>query len=172
MNKKKPEINIILKNLKVNAVEHSSGIFIGTNKAVGWSAHSKSNFGLGTVIDSNTQNNINTVFDNDVVDSPIDDRDCIVSNTNFNNRNSNKSPAQEICFDRIDVNVIDTNSTISLGQNSQPAWDSHTKDNLGSGAFHGNNLVTGNVSTIFDNDIIDSPINDQDFKPSYVQKKV
>jgi hypothetical protein len=76
--KKQTNINALISFDKLTAgtIQSSSGIFNGKNIQFGWSAHSKTNNGFGTVSgNSNTfHNNINVVFDNDQLDTPIDDR--------------------------------------------------------------------------------------------------
>ncbi|MFD0697858.1 spore germination protein [Paenibacillus sp. GCM10027628] len=71
-----------------------------------------------------------------------------------------------IVFNMINVNSINTNATIGIGENAQSSWDSHSKNNYGNGQFIGNTISTNVVNFINDNDIIDAPINDQDFKPA------
>lgn len=81
--KKKPKQSAMISfdQLTAGTIQSSSGIFNGKNIQFGWSAHSKTNNGFGTVGgNSNTlRNNINVVFDNDQLDTPIDDRDIMWS---------------------------------------------------------------------------------------------
>lgn len=67
--------------LKVGTVSSSSGIFNGKNIQFGWSSHSKSNTGFGSLSghDNKVNKNTNVVFDNDQLDTPIDDRDTMWS---------------------------------------------------------------------------------------------
>ncbi|NRF90486.1 spore germination protein [Paenibacillus frigoriresistens] len=71
-----------------------------------------------------------------------------------------------IVFNMINVNSINTNATIGIGENAQSSWDSHSKNNYGTGQWIGNTVSANIVNFIFDNDFIDAPINDQDFKPA------
>jgi hypothetical protein len=86
-----------------------------------------------------------------------------------------------IIFNKIDVNTIDTASGIFIGtnhahgwsshnknnnENVQNGWDTHSKNNFGQGTVYGNTISSNNINSISDNDIIDTPINDQDYKPS------
>jgi|LSQX01.3.fsa_nt_gb hypothetical protein len=169
MQAKKDDININFGALTIYHLRSSCGVFMGTNNATSWSAHTKSNSGLGSVSDGIVSNNINIVFDNDVIDSPIDDRDIVISNTTCSDKKSGGLTA--INFDSIDAITVTSNSSISIGENRQDGWDSHSKMNFGNGSFVGSTLAEGNVSLLVDNDLIDSPINDQDFKPSVIQKK-
>lgn len=64
----------------VNAMETNSGIFVGTNNQYAWNAHSKTNASISSISgDGNEfQNTCNVIFDDDAVDTPIDDRDLTV----------------------------------------------------------------------------------------------
>lgn len=70
-----------------------------------------------------------------------------------------------IVFNMININNQNTNATIGIGENAQSSWDSHSKNNYGTGEFIGNSISANIINFIFDNDFIDAPINDQDFKP-------
>lgn len=169
MQAEKDDIKINFGTLTVYNLKSSCGVFMGTNCATGWSAHSKSNSGMGSATDCIVSNNINIVFDNDVIDSPIDDRDLIINNTACSGQNSAGTTA--INFDSIDAIAVTGNSSIAIGENSQNGCDSHNKTNSGNGSFVGSTLAQGNINLLVDNDLIDSPINDQDFKPNVIQKK-
>lgn len=77
----KSEAMISFDKLSVGTVSSSSGVFNGKNIQFGWSSHSKTNTGFGTLGGSSNRvnRNINVVFDNDQVDTPIDDRDTMWS---------------------------------------------------------------------------------------------
>ncbi|MDD4570540.1 MAG: hypothetical protein PHE70_10510 [Tepidanaerobacteraceae bacterium] len=167
MHDKKNDILINFEGLTVTSVGPSSGIFIGKNRAIGWSAHSKSNVGLGSA-SGEVSHNINIVYDNDLIDSPIDDRDLIVDNDVCLTPQVNEST--DINFDDVNVNSLTDNAIISVGKNKQSGWDAHGKANTGIGPYFGNSFTSGNVSVIADDDVVDSPINDQDFKPNISQR--
>lgn len=78
---KKSNAMISFDTLKVGTVSSSSGIFNGKNIQFGWSSHSKSNTGFGSLggSDNKVNKNTNVVFDNDQLDTPIDDRDTMWS---------------------------------------------------------------------------------------------
>lgn len=65
----------------VNSIGTSAGVFIGTNLQYGWSSHNKSNSSISDI--SGTGNtftrNVNVICDNDLIDTPIDDRDVFLS---------------------------------------------------------------------------------------------
>ncbi|MFD0697859.1 hypothetical protein ACFQZT_27680 [Paenibacillus sp. GCM10027628] len=67
-------------SIHVNSISDASGIFIGTNLQVYWSTSGKTNNGLGEVSGENNVllNNINTVYDNDVIDAPYTKGDFII----------------------------------------------------------------------------------------------
>ncbi|MCY9659435.1 spore germination protein [Paenibacillus chondroitinus] len=71
-----------------------------------------------------------------------------------------------IVFNMINVNSQHRNASIGIGENAQSSWDSHSKNNFGSGEWIGYSITTNVFNVINDNDFIDSPINDQDFKPA------
>lgn len=48
MDNKMDDTVINFQSLTVSSIGPSSGIFIGKNNAIGWSAHGKSNQGLGS----------------------------------------------------------------------------------------------------------------------------
>ncbi|MFD1737318.1 hypothetical protein ACFSCX_12210 [Bacillus salitolerans] len=74
--------------------------------------------------------------------------------------------AISINFVSIIVNSQNQNTTISVGENSQPGWDTQTKSNNGNGQYYGNSLSPFNVANINDNDVVDMPVSDNDFTPS------
>ncbi|PYI55453.1 hypothetical protein [Paenibacillus flagellatus] len=65
----------------VNSIGTNAGIFVGTNLQYGWSSHSKTNASITDVTgDGNeVRGNVNVIYDNDLIDTPIDDRDVILS---------------------------------------------------------------------------------------------
>ncbi|MDF2721249.1 MAG: hypothetical protein K0Q59_924 [Paenibacillus sp.] len=65
----------------VNAMETNSGIFVGTNLQYGWSSHSKTNAVFSGISGEGNEvnRNINVIYDDDLIDTPIDDRDVILS---------------------------------------------------------------------------------------------
>jgi hypothetical protein len=67
-------------SIHVNAISDASGIFIGTNTQIYWSQNGKENSGLGSVSGecNEVRNNINTVYDNDVIDAPYTKGDFII----------------------------------------------------------------------------------------------
>ncbi|GGH88160.1 hypothetical protein JOD43_000631 [Pullulanibacillus pueri] len=72
--------------------------------------------------------------------------------------------AVNINFAAINVNAINRDSSVSIGENNQPGWSSHSKNNYGDGLLFGINLIN-QMNNIMDNDVIDAPINDQDGIP-------
>ena len=160
---KENQIVISFAGLTVTSIGPSSGVFIGKNNAIGWSAHGKSNAGLGSV-SGKVLHNINVVYDNALIDSPIDDRDLIVDNDVCFTPQMNEPT--DISFDDVNVTSLADNAIISVGKNKQSGWDAHGKANTGIGPYFGNSFTSGNISVITDDDMVDSPINDQDFKPN------
>ncbi len=112
--------------------------------------------------------NINLVYDNDLVDSPIDDRDFIVDNDMCFSPKVKETT--NISFDQVNVTSLSSNAAVSVGNNKQSGWDAHGKSNTGIGLYYDDSLTCNNISVIDDADIIDSPVNDQDFKPSVITR--
>jgi hypothetical protein len=76
-------VNISFGSINVNAQETNATVSVGETSQVGWSAHSKNNFGTGMLFGiNNSANIINNILDNDAVDSPIMDNDGMQPNQN------------------------------------------------------------------------------------------
>jgi hypothetical protein len=58
----------------------------------------------------------------------------------------------------INVNAMNRGSSIAVGEISQPGWTQNGKTNMGNSQMLGSNIQTGVVSTLFDNDVLDNPI--------------
>jgi len=71
-----------------------------------------------------------------------------------------------IIFNSINVNTQDTDAAISIGENQQTDWDAHAKNNFGNGMFFGWNITLNSLNYIFDPDVSDTPIIDNDVVPS------
>lgn len=65
----------------VNTIEVNSGIFVGTNLQYSWSSHNKVNASFAAVSGERNEvaRNVNIIYDNDMIDTPIDDRDVILN---------------------------------------------------------------------------------------------
>ena len=167
MQNKAEDIVVKFEKLAVSSIGSSSGIFIGKNNAIGWSAHGKSNQGLGYA-NGKVINSVNLVYDNDFVDSPIDDRDLIVDSEMY--LSAKIEDDERIKFDEINVTSLSGNAAISVGKNRQSGWDAHSKANTGIGQHYDDSITCNNLSVIDDADLIDSPINDQDVKASICKR--
>jgi hypothetical protein len=152
MKYKKIRNRISINKIDVTNIDTASGIFVGTNYSNNWSSHRKNNYGFGSVSNSNIYQNSSYVVDNDIVDTPINQNTVNVIERG-KNINNNKVEVLEI-----KINVIDTNSALSLGENELNGWSSHGKRNGGQGRFIGEFQNTQNSGVIFDQDIIDTPI--------------
>lgn len=71
-----------------------------------------------------------------------------------------------INFAAINVNAMNRDATIAIGENNQAGWSAHNKSNFGNGLFFGINFTANQLNNILDNDVVDSPINDMDGIPS------
>lgn len=80
--------------------------------------------------------------------------------------------AVPIVFNSINVNALNINASISVGQNTQTNWDSHQKRNIGNGLFFGINYSLNTFNYIFDPDGFDALINDPDIVSSGQNQQV
>ena len=71
-----------------------------------------------------------------------------------------------IVFNSIIVTGQETNGTVSIGENQQDGWSAHAKQNVGAGMFFGINNTPFPVTYIFDSDMIDAPMSDNDLIPA------
>ncbi|MDC3413713.1 hypothetical protein NC797_13780 [Aquibacillus sp. 3ASR75-11] len=74
--------------------------------------------------------------------------------------------AVPIVFGSINVNAQDTNATVSIGQNTQSGWNAHSKNNFGYGMLFGWNVATNSLNYVFDPDVTDTAINDNENNPT------
>ncbi|MBU9712325.1 hypothetical protein [Evansella tamaricis] len=70
-------------------------------------------------------------------------------------------------FIGINVNNMNNNCGVFVGANNHVGWDAHAKFSMGNGMFIGMNSTIYNSNVVIDQDIIDAPIFDQDFKPGF-----
>jgi hypothetical protein len=74
--------------------------------------------------------------------------------------------ADGIFFNSININTQESNGLIQIGENSATGWDTHNKNQLINGfiftAFGAVNLIPNNYNLLLDNDVVDTPIFDQD----------
>ncbi|RLL41776.1 hypothetical protein D8M04_17055 [Oceanobacillus piezotolerans] len=66
----------------------------------------------------------------------------------------------------ININSINTNAVVTVGENQLPAWAAHRKVNNGIGFFAGNVLNAGNFASTVDPDGVDGMMNNQNISPS------
>jgi hypothetical protein len=58
----------------------------------------------------------------------------------------------------INVNSLNRGSAIAVGEISQPGWTQNGKSNFGNGQVIGANFQAGFIANVFDNDVLDNPI--------------
>jgi hypothetical protein len=75
----KTNFMIAFDRIMVNAMETNSGIFVGTNLQYGWSSHNKTNASISGISGDGNElkANVNVIYDNDAIDTSIDDRDIL-----------------------------------------------------------------------------------------------
>jgi len=144
-------------NININRLDEAAGVFIGNNKANFWRSSSKDNEGFGSANGCRISNTLNMVIDNDEVDSVI--YDIQYQNDNIE-CHSDESSNQLINFQTLNVNALNSNSAITMGENKLNHWRTHHKENKGFGNGIGINAFSRNVNTVEDQDFIDTPIND------------
>ncbi|MDQ0188825.1 hypothetical protein JI721_12500 [Alicyclobacillus cycloheptanicus] len=148
----------------VGTIAENSGVYIADRNVVfGISSHSKSNNGFGRVDSHNLlYRNVNIVYDSDLIDTPIDDRDVKIYQ---NQTSASGSRETHVGFDSVNVATITNNSGIYVGDMKITGFDAHSKTNNGLGAISGNrNGEMKNLNYVYDSDVIDAPIHDQDIK--------
>lgn len=74
--------------------------------------------------------------------------------------------AISIVFNSINTNTLHRNGSVAVGENVQSGWSSHQKQDIAQFGGYGINFVTTSVNTVIDNDVIDTPINDNDITTS------
>jgi|GEM_PF-2318498 len=150
-------------NISVGNISGNSGIYLGGRIAIsGFSAHSKTNNGFGDAGNANTfYHNLSYVYDSDVIDTPIDDRDVHI----LQQSPQAMQGVTNVGVGQLMVNTMQQNSGSFLGTTTITGMDSHEKENFGSGQVYGDwNVLYGNINTTYDSDAIDGVMNDQDNK--------
>lgn len=74
-----------------------------------------------------------------------------------------------IIFNCIAANSLRTNAGIFVGDNAASSWDTNNKNQQSIGTVNGaGNLFTANLNLMNDNDVLDTPIidNDVDISPT------
>jgi hypothetical protein len=148
---------VIFNKLIVTNIEDTSGIFIGTNQAIGWSSYSKSNQGFGSLTDATLSNSISVVRDPDLIDASVHD-------ARFISLAETGNAAQQcvIDFQSVNVNTVVNNSAVDLGDIKQLGWRSARKVNYGEGKIFGHNRTSQTVSIVFDEDAVDASFQTQE----------
>jgi hypothetical protein len=142
---------VIFNKLVVGSMEDTSGVFIGTNQALGWSSFSKSNQGFGSLKDATLTHSLNVVQDSDVVDAKMEETRTISL--------SEMTHAGQQCaidFQSIHANSLNNGSAIDLGDIKQLGWRSTRKVNMGSGKSYGTNRISHMFNSTVDNDVSDA----------------
>ncbi|GGJ10650.1 hypothetical protein GCM10010885_19830 [Alicyclobacillus cellulosilyticus] len=155
-------------SIQVQNMQSCSGVLVGGQNIVyGWSAHSKSNAGFGTLESSNLVYKLLTlVSDPDTLDTPIDDRDVHVFTKVYRS-----PPVTHIGLHALNVNMMQQNAGVFVGDADINGWDQHQKTNKGHGDTYGHhNGQVRNVQVNFDPDVVDTPVADQDMKAGVFQR--
>lgn len=74
--------------------------------------------------------------------------------------------AFSVNFVAINVYTINRDATVSVGEVNQPGWNANGKSMFGNAQVFGISLNANIFNNFMDQDIIDSPISDQDLIPS------
>ena len=144
---------VIFHSLTVNSIEDSSGIFIGTNHALGWSSYAKTNQGFGVLSDASLSHSVSVVHDPDIVDAGIRDvRSIHLSET------PNQAQQSIVNFGSIHANTLTNGSAIDLGDNKQLGWRTSRKNNYGSSKVLGRSMMKQVAGFAVDNDTVDAPV--------------
>jgi hypothetical protein len=144
--------NLILNGITVNSIDTASGIFVGINTVNNWSSHRKNNQGFGILNNSFVSNNFSLVIDNDIIDTPVESNPVTYMD--------GIQQVNNIDVKEINVNSLDTNAAVSVGDNISNGWGAHGKRNQGIGRSVGTSQLQSNTNIVIDNDVVDSPIVD------------
>lgn len=153
MVRKRMKTRVMVNQISVNSIDTASGIFVGTNYANNWSSHRKSNYGFGSLSHSQASNNYSQVIDNDLVDTPINSQSYLLMDQQMSGNNNNQLDIGEI-----NINVLDSNAALTIGDNSLNGWSSHSKRNAGQGKLIGAINNTDNKNSVTDSDLVDTTI--------------
>lgn len=151
------QYQFILNKINITSIMTNSGLFIGRNYPSNWHVQTKVNNGFGSG-EGIMLGNTNIVIDNDVLDTPVDDRDILLSSQGQQPNADTESQLTMIHFKEVHVNTLERNSTIAIGENEQLNWTSNNKSNYGNGMLAGENTVGRNLHIIQDNDAVDAPV--------------
>lgn len=77
-----------------------------------------------------------------------------------------------IFFNSINVNGQYTNSTVSIGENSQSGWSAPSKNNFAVGPQFGQNIVPTPFNFINDSDLSDAPMYDPVWTPVFENQQI
>lgn len=69
-----------------------------------------------------------------------------------------RNQTEAVCFNNININAVETNAGVFIGNNYQYFWASHSKRNEGFGDAQGKNIVVRPFNILIDNDLIDQTL--------------
>lgn len=146
--------------IQINNMDNSTFSAGGLNVANGWSSHSKENSVIKVNAHGvNLYKNVSIIYDSDVMDTYIDDRDLKITNGGTNSGYTN------IDLEKVDVLNMYNNSGLFVGNSLINGMDSHEKENNAIGPIKGHeNQSFYNTNIMDDRDVLDTPIYDNDFK--------
>lgn len=142
---------IQLHKIDVEYLNQQSGIFIGTNIVSDWSCTTKTNIGFANVTDAIIVGCTSVVMDDDFVDLLSKN----VHKRTFRKARKGQEFITNIFMPKIDVHALNA-STIAVGLNEQDQWFSQSKQNMGNGVMAGRSILTQNIHTVRDQDILDT----------------
>lgn len=150
-----------LNNITVNIITNTAGVFVGPNNQWGWSSHYKET-DIITVRGNNNRArfNHNTIYDNDISDTHIDDKDIMFNQTSYNGETI-------LDLNSININNVNDNSGTFAGENNQFGWGAHSKTSSVNAIRGINNYSSSYYNVIDDRDLIDAFINDPDINNNY-----
>lgn len=138
-------------DLNIQSIEGTSGLFIGQTVANNWQSKSKTNQAFGSITQALGKGLIGIIQDNDQFDMiNHDNKATLISRSGFNNFKD-----VVIRVNGVNLNVMETNAAISIGENQQNQWETKGKHNFGTGRMIGKNGLKQIVNTIDDRDGFD-----------------
>lgn len=151
-------MNFLWKNLNIEHVEQSSGVFTGTNVQSKWISIKKTNQGFGQPASSTFINTKTYIDDHDLYDlyhnvSPAPYHNQFSPSTDSDTKQQTEPISLK--WQELHIGALNQQSILSVGENHQSYWSAFHKANLGLGVFTGKNITKAAITFIDDQDFMD-----------------
>lgn len=149
-------MKFLWKDLKIEHVEQTSGVFTGSNHQSGWMSVKKTNQGIGQPASSlliNTQTYIDDCDGTDFVH--IAQKSRSVNREPYTSEEKVMSTPVILKWQELDIGAMHQQSVLAVGENYQPDWEVFNKSNNGIGVLTGFNITEAAITFIDDRDFMD-----------------